>query len=286
MALAKVRLAARSLSSRAASGLRHPPREGRRGPGSLAWAMADNSGVRGPLRLAPDLRPRARRRRRARGDRLHAASSTTPSDSLAVALNLLMTAPLAARRAAPPARRGDGDRQHAVPAGLTAPADRGRLRRRGLDALSRRRAAPAPRGLGTARLVFLLNGIAPLGGGLESAILLVVAVFGARPRQLAAADARARRGARRAGGHGRARPHRARAARRGRPPHLDDRRRRPTPPGWPRPACRPRPASGTCSPIRATARDRDGRDAARARRAARRRRRRGRARSRNPASTG
>ena len=73
--------------------------------------------------------------------------------------------------------------------------------------------------------VFLLNGIAPLGGnegGLESAILLVVAIGALALGSHADADhpsATRRWPSRR---DGRARADRARAARRGRPLHLDD----------------------------------------------------------------
>ena len=174
-------------------------------------------------------------------------------DSLAVALNLLMTAPLAARQ------------RHLPIVAVTVivstlyllasqlpPTVAGYA---GVAWTLYLVAGRAPRAVSALLgIVFLLCGIAPIGGGLESAILLVDRRVRARPRRLAAADGRARRGAGRAGGDGRARPDRSRAARRGRPPHLDDRRARPTPPGWPRRACL-KPASGTCCSIRSTARD-------------------------------
>jgi hypothetical protein len=123
------------------------------------------------------------------------------NDSMAVALNLLMTAPLAARE------------RHLRLVAVTVTVSTLYLLASqlqptlagfaGVAWMLYLVAGRAPRwvsaGLG---LLFLLNGLAPFGGdemGLESAILLVVAVA--------------------------ALAHRARAARRGRPPHLDDCRR-------------------------------------------------------------
>ena len=125
------------------------PVRGTSRPGSLAWAMADNSGVvdRSDWPLISGLALGAVAVLEAivytggvDDSERFAGSGAQPADDRA------------ARRPAapPPDRRGDGDRQHAVPAGLTAHADRGGLRRGGVDALPRRRARPA-RGLGTAR---------------------------------------------------------------------------------------------------------------------------------------